>query len=112
MFSNVAYIVKRLSTNKESFVTVSPFLVQKSISNNVGEVASVRKLRSGDLLIEVASKIQSQKIVALKTVGIIPVTISPHSSLNTSKGIISCGEMLNDAMEEITNELQCQGVTQ
>ncbi|XP_055924552.1 uncharacterized protein LOC129956646 [Argiope bruennichi] len=106
------FIVKRVSEVKESFHTVSPFLVEKALTGSVGEVASVRKLRSGDLLVEVASRQQSNKILKLKSMGTIKVTVTPHGSLNSSKGVISCGELFNVSLEEITKKLQSQGVTQ
>ncbi|GBM65724.1 hypothetical protein AVEN_252034-1 [Araneus ventricosus] len=50
------FLVKRISSQEETFNSVSPFLAQRSITENIGDVSSVRKLRSGDLLIEVNSR--------------------------------------------------------
>ncbi|XP_055936856.1 uncharacterized protein LOC129966457 [Argiope bruennichi] len=108
---DIFFIVKRVSTEKETFHSVSPFLVEKSLTGNIGEVASVRKLRSGDLLVEVSSRQQSHKILKLKSFGPIPVTITPHGSMNSSRGVITCGELFNVPLEEITEKLQNQGVT-
>lgn len=105
------FVIKRISTKNESFENVSPFLVQKTIISNVGEVSSIRKLRSGDLLVEVTSKLQSEKLAKLKHFGTFPVTVTPHISLNSSKGVISCGELLNETVEDIMKELNSQGVT-
>ncbi|GBO43134.1 putative RNA-directed DNA polymerase from transposon X-element [Araneus ventricosus] len=80
--------------------------VEKAIIATVGEVKSTKKLRSGDLLVEVHSRKQSQQIVNLKTFSNIPITVSPHASLNSSKGVITCGELLNVPTEEILKELQ------
>ncbi|XP_055941654.1 uncharacterized protein LOC129971702 [Argiope bruennichi] len=68
-------------------------------------------MRSGDLLIEVDSKKQSQQIMKLKALASIPISVSPHTSLNFSKGVITCGELFNVSLEEITSELKPQGVT-
>ncbi|GBO19637.1 hypothetical protein AVEN_101385-1 [Araneus ventricosus] len=105
------FLVKRSSTSNENFHTVSPFLVEKAIIATVGEVKTTKKLRSGDLLVEVHSRKQSQQIVKLKTFSNIPITVSPHASLNSSKGVITCGELLNVPTEEILKELQGQGVS-
>ncbi|GBL91503.1 hypothetical protein AVEN_13703-1, partial [Araneus ventricosus] len=91
--------------------TVSPFLVEKAIIATVGEVKTTKKLRSGYLLVEVHSRKQSQQIVKLKTFSNIPITVSPHAFLNSSKGVITCGELLNVPTEEILKELQGQGVS-
>ncbi|GBN58464.1 hypothetical protein AVEN_187342-1 [Araneus ventricosus] len=105
------FIIKRASTSAETFHTVSPFLVEKAITATVGDVKSTKKLRSGDLLVEVQSRKQSEQIVKLKTFSNIPITVSPHASLNSSKGVITCGELLNVTTEEILKELQGQGVS-
>ncbi|XP_055924526.1 uncharacterized protein LOC129956619 [Argiope bruennichi] len=103
------FTIKRVSDSKDTFHSVSPFLVQKAIV--VGDVAGIRKLRSGDLLIEVNSKKQAQQITKLKALATIPATVSPHSSLNYSKGVITCGELYNVSLEEISKGFQQQGVT-
>ncbi|GBN15031.1 hypothetical protein AVEN_216258-1 [Araneus ventricosus] len=75
------FIVKRISSNKDTFHGVSPFLVEKSISDTVGEVKSIKKLRSGDLLVEVASSKQSQQILKLKSMSTIPVSVPSGAHL-------------------------------
>ncbi|GBN72269.1 hypothetical protein AVEN_238990-1 [Araneus ventricosus] len=105
------FLVKRISTSDESFHSVSPFLVEKAITSSIGDVKSTKKLRSGDLLVEVQSRKQSEQIVKLKKFSNIPITVSPHATLNSSKGVITCGELLNVPTEEILKELQGQGVS-
>ncbi|GBO42131.1 hypothetical protein AVEN_38692-1 [Araneus ventricosus] len=105
------FIVKRISSNKDTFHGVSPFLVENYISDTVGEVKSIKKLLSGDLLVEVASSKQSQQILKLKSMSTIPVSVSPHETLNTSKGVITCGELFYVPLDEITEKLQSQGVS-
>ncbi|GBN61276.1 hypothetical protein AVEN_25830-1 [Araneus ventricosus] len=107
----IFFMIKINSTANETFHTVSPFLVEKAITETVGEVKSTKKLRSGDLLVEVHSRKQSQQIVKLKNLSNIPISVSPHASLNSSKGVITCGELHNVATEEILKELQSQGVS-
>ncbi|GBN27436.1 hypothetical protein AVEN_131173-1 [Araneus ventricosus] len=95
------FIIQRKSESKETFHGVSPFLVE-AISGSIGEVKSTKKLRSGDLLVEVGSFKQAKEIVNLKALSTIPFQVSPHPTLNSSKGVISCGELLNVPVEEIT----------
>ncbi|GBN50022.1 hypothetical protein AVEN_95577-1 [Araneus ventricosus] len=82
---------------------------ETAISSNIGEVKCTKKLRSGDLLVEIQSGKQSQQIVKVQTFYNIPVTVSPHATLNSFKGAITCGELLNVPTEEILKELQGQG---
>ncbi|GBM20577.1 hypothetical protein AVEN_261700-1 [Araneus ventricosus] len=105
------FLIRRISTNNETFHNVSPFLVEKRITSSVGEVKSTKKLRSGDLLVEVESPKQAKQIAKLNSLSTIPVTVNPHATLNSSKGVISCGELLNASVEKITEEVSSQGVT-
>ncbi|GBM81230.1 hypothetical protein AVEN_236440-1 [Araneus ventricosus] len=105
------FLIKRTSTNNETFNSVSPFLVEKAITSNIGEVKSTKKLRSCDLLVEILSRKQSEQIMKIKAFSDISVTVSPRESLNSSKGVISCGELLNVPLESILKELQSQGVS-
>ncbi|XP_055932248.1 uncharacterized protein LOC129962518 [Argiope bruennichi] len=105
------FIMKRISEKNETFNSVSPFLVQKAIAATVGEVSSIRKMRSGDLLVEVCTKKQAQQIIKLKALATFPIAVTPHNSLNYSKGVITCGELFNVPIEEKTHELKPQGVT-
>ncbi|GBM76580.1 hypothetical protein AVEN_254407-1 [Araneus ventricosus] len=105
------FIIQRKSESKETFHGVSPFLVEKAISGSIGEVKSTKKLRSGDLLVEVGSFKQAKEIVKLKSLSTIPIQVCPRPTLNSSKGVISCVELLNVPVEEITEKLQSQGVS-
>ncbi|GBO45075.1 hypothetical protein AVEN_98687-1 [Araneus ventricosus] len=104
------FIIHRISSSNETFHNVSPFLVEKVITSSVGAVKSTKKLRSGDLLVEVETPKQAKQIVKLNSLSSIPVTVNPHATLNSSKGVISCGELLNESVEKITEELNSQGV--
>ncbi|GBM47472.1 hypothetical protein AVEN_153686-1 [Araneus ventricosus] len=86
-------------------------LLKKTETANVGIAKSTRKLRSWDLLIEVATPNQAQEIVQLKSLDIIPVAVTAHATLNSSKAVISCGKLLDVPMAEICNGFQSQGIT-
>ncbi|XP_055943851.1 uncharacterized protein LOC129975017 [Argiope bruennichi] len=68
-------------------------------------------MRSGDLLVEVSSRKQAQQIQKLKSLATIRVCVTPHQSLNSSKGVITCGEILNLPVELIVSEMKSQGVS-
>ncbi|GBO02677.1 hypothetical protein AVEN_54531-1 [Araneus ventricosus] len=61
-------------------------IVHKAFSETLGEVPSIRKLRSGDLLVEVSNRKQSQQILKLKALATIPITVGAHATFNSSKG--------------------------
>ncbi|GBL79198.1 hypothetical protein AVEN_92433-1 [Araneus ventricosus] len=104
------YIIKRVSDTNENFSNVSPFLVEKAITGSVGNVSSIKLLRCGDLLVKVASLKQAQQILTVNFLSTIPITVKPHDTLNTSKGVITCGRLLNLSNDEITHELSGRGV--
>ncbi|GBN04959.1 hypothetical protein AVEN_183223-1 [Araneus ventricosus] len=64
----------------------------------------------GDLLVEVASSKQAQQILKIHALSTIPVSVKSHETLNTCKGVITCGRLLNLPNEEIAQELSGQGI--
>ncbi|GBN00402.1 hypothetical protein AVEN_257799-1 [Araneus ventricosus] len=84
-------VIHRISGKNETFERVSLFLVQKAETSAIGEVTSIRKLRSGDLLVEVNSREQSQQLLKLKALESVPLSVSAHRTLNSSKGVITRG---------------------
>ncbi|GFS86214.1 putative RNA-directed DNA polymerase from transposon BS [Trichonephila clavipes] len=90
----------------------SPFVVHKAIIGIVGEPKSIQKLRSGDLLIETTSALQSKSFWLAKTFLEFPLTVIPHRSLNSCLGVISEHDLLCSSETEILEGLSDQGVTQ
>ncbi|GBN92334.1 hypothetical protein AVEN_71075-1, partial [Araneus ventricosus] len=78
---------------------------------NLDTTKSTRKLRSRDLLIEIATREHAQQIVQLNSLDTIPVNVTSHATLNSSKGVISYGELLNVPVEKICKGFQSQGIT-
>ena len=80
---------------RDPLATLSPFAVNKAIVAVLGsDPFNIKKLRNGEILIKVDKEAQSSKL--LKTTklnltmdNVIPITVSPHYSLNTKKGVIS-----------------------
>ena len=70
----------------KSLSRLSTFAIQKGIEGLVGEPKNIKRLRSGDLLIEVDRETYSTKLLAIKEIAGIPVKVSPHRTLNTSRG--------------------------
>ena len=55
-----------------------------------GEPKSIKNLRSGDLLIQCAKESHEKNLLQMKTFCGLKCSVTPHSSLNTSKDIIRC----------------------
>ncbi|XP_064469891.1 uncharacterized protein LOC135386258 [Ornithodoros turicata] len=89
---------------------LSPFVTAKVIEQAIGKSYQARKLRTGDIQIEVQTKQQSTALESLKQIGDIPVTVTPHRTLNTVKGVISQDELLDCSESEIEDGLTEEGV--
>jgi len=103
------FVIKSNSVDKPLF-KLSPFVVEKAFKAAVGTAQNVRRLRDGNILVEVATAAQSRKITQLETLADCPITVSPHRSLNTCKGVIRCRELIDCAKDEILEGLESQGV--
>ena len=100
-------------TSKESdkpLTKLSPFLIEKAITGIAGSPKNVKKLRSGQILIECEKKAHSVNILKTTKMADIKIEAKPHSFLNNSKGIIRSKELENCSEQEITEELKSQGV--
>lgn len=91
--------------------TLSPFLVSKAILGMAGNVRNTKKLPSGDLLVETATPAQSQNLLKTKMLAHIPITVTPHTTLNSTKGVIYCPDLIPIEDDEIKTELASQGVS-
>ncbi|GFQ95237.1 uncharacterized protein TNCT_443551 [Trichonephila clavata] len=67
-------------------------------------------MRSGDLFLEVSSSNQATILAKLQKLVHLDVNVSPHGSLNFSRGVISPADLLNVSSEEILENLQDQKV--
>ena len=79
------FLVVKSQEEKRTMADLSPFVIEKCIQSIVGHPKTIKKLKSGDLLLEVYRQ-QKTKIFDLK------VKISLHQSLISSKGVIRCPE--------------------
>ncbi len=83
--------------------------IVKGIEGLAGEVKGATKLLSGSN----AKQMQSQILLSTNSLVNVPVTVSPHRTLNTSKGIVlDIGHCLSHMTQtDIVAELHSQGVT-
>ncbi|XP_076305000.1 uncharacterized protein LOC143222387 [Tachypleus tridentatus] len=72
---------------------------------------SVKKPRSGDILVETSSSQHSKLLLTSKALGDIPIEVTPHSTLNTSRGVIDERDLRTVPELEILAGLTSQGVT-
>ena len=105
------FIIKRIDNNSNnSFKNTSPFLISKTFHSVLGDVPSIKKLKSGDLLVEVSSAKQSNILATCSEMGSFVVSVEKHPTLNTCRGVISEPDLLFSTKEEILENLESQNV--
>ena len=110
------FLLIKGTDNERPLSKLSPFAVNKAIVAVLGsDPFNIRKLRNGEILIEVDKEAQSSKLLKttklhLTMENVIPITVSPHYSLNTKKGVIRCPDIKECSDEEILEGLKDEGV--
>ena len=106
------FILVDSKDKKRQITSLSPFLIQKVIQSIAGEPENIKKLhRSNQLLIEVSRKAHAESLLHAQTFHDLKVRVYPHTSLNSSKGVIRCPELRNCGEDEILEGTRSQGVT-
>ncbi|GFX25540.1 uncharacterized protein TNCV_1408061 [Trichonephila clavipes] len=102
-----------IMSTTDTFSNVSPFfLIHKGITACVGDVKTIRKLRSGDLFIEVTSSKQALALASLQKLAHFDIQVKRHATLNYSRGVISAADLYNVTEEEILENMAEQNVSQ
>ncbi|GFU08282.1 uncharacterized protein TNCV_931981 [Trichonephila clavipes] len=90
-----------ISLQNNETCNFSPFAINKVLIGIGGEPKLVKRLRSRDLLIETYSAVQNKFFLLTKSFLNRHVTISPHKSLNSCRGVISELDLLTTSEVEI-----------
>ncbi|KAL5006238.1 hypothetical protein ScPMuIL_015044, partial [Solemya velum] len=91
---------------------LSPFAICKGFQSTCGDPQSVKTLRSGCLLVECATPKQSFTLLKLHKIVNQSVTVTPHKTLNTCKGVVRSRDFQHTDESEMLLGLKDQGVTQ
>ena len=71
------FLVVSSSGDDKTLKNISPFAVNKGIEGVVGTPKGIKRLRSGDLLVEVSRSTQADNLLKTKTLADIPVKVTP-----------------------------------
>ena len=105
------YLMAKSQNENTPLTKLSPFTLAKGINEiTKSRIANVTVLNNNYLLLEANTKEQSDLLVDAKQICNIPVSISPHSSLNFKIGVIKCKELDACTNDEIIAELHEQYV--
>lgn len=105
------FLVIHSDNDKEPITSKSVFKIAKSLERSIGKEYQAKNLASGDLLIEVQTKAQSEELQKQKEIAEQSVTITPHRTLNCVQGVISEKQLTNETDADILENLRSQGVS-
>ena len=88
---------------------LSPFLIEKIISSR-SNPKTVKKLRTGNRLVEVESKKHADNLLKMEKFHNLKCHAYPHAKLNTSKGVVRSKELSLTRPEEIETAFKKQGI--
>ena len=100
-------IIKSLHVTKLD--QLSHFLIEKIISS-WSNPKTVKKLRTGNLLVEVESKKHAENLLEMEKFHNLKYRAYPHTKLNTSKGVVRSKELSLATPEEIEMAFKKQGI--
>lgn len=95
---------------ERSAASLSPFAIAKGLKGLAGELKHIKKMRSGDILVECSRRGQSENLLKSTKLVDLPIMVSPHKTLNTCKGVIRYPDLADVSDEEMVDELRSQGV--
>ena len=88
---------------------LSPFLIEKIISSR-SNPKTVKKLQTGNLLVEVESKKHTENLLKMEKFHNLKCRAYPHAKLNTFKGIVRSKELSLATPEEIETAFKKYGI--
>ncbi|XP_058826766.1 uncharacterized protein LOC131686789 [Topomyia yanbarensis] len=91
---------------------VSPFFIKKAIDSITPRV-TISRMKDGKLLLKSVDTQQAEKLMKQTNLGgQIGIRIEEHSSLNTTKGVVSCYDLKFLSDNEILEGLKAEHVTE
>ena len=105
------WLIIEAAEPEQNLSKLSPFVLGKALSAQIWTLKSVKRLYKGDILVETDKATYSKMLLGLTQLAGVPVKVSPHRSLNVSRGVIRSRDIASCSVDEIVEELRPQGVT-
>ena len=112
LFETVNYetfLVIRLSDGS-SFRDLNCFHVTRDLVKICGSTPKITPQGDGSLMIIARSAAESDKIKTMKSLVSCPVVVSGHDTLNQSRGVVYCKDLLRYSEDDLLDGLKDQGV--
>lgn len=98
------------SETEKQISKMSPFLASKVLESHIGKQFKAKTMFTGDLLVEVETKQQCDTFLALSEIPDHKVSVTPHQSLKSLRGVISEVDLVECSEEDILENLADDGV--
>lgn len=98
-------LIKSKDTNKK-ISSLSVFIISKTLTGIAGEPESVKKLASGDLLVQCKKTSHVDNLLKINTFAGVPCEVELHQKLNQSKGVVRSRDLEGCSEEEIQSEIE------
>ena len=105
------YLTIQSKNPDKPITSLSPFVIEKEIEATIGTAKSVKMCKNKTLLVETSRKTQTENLKKKTTFFGVPVEVTEHKTLNSSKGIIRERILRTETEENILEYLKPQGVT-
>ncbi|XP_012938974.1 uncharacterized protein LOC106012003 [Aplysia californica] len=103
-------VISSADESQKKITSLSVFAIGKAFrACGIPKPKKVSPQGSGDLLVEVANVADSVQLRKCTSFGGIPVSVEPHRSLNTSRGVVKSRDLDGCTEEEMVQEIE--GVT-
>ncbi|XP_064482594.1 uncharacterized protein LOC135395290 [Ornithodoros turicata] len=89
---------------------MSLFFIKKAVASLSKNVKEIKRLRSGDLLLQCTSEADCERILNTQEMHGMKISATLHRTLNTCRGVVSLAELIDDPSEEILENQKGQKV--
>ena len=100
------YLIMTSSDEGKTLNTLSPFAIHKGVNGIAGGDVTIKRQFNGDIYLTCSKKSQSDNLLKCVLFGnIAPVVVTPHRSLNSSKGVVRNRELARTDLDEIKENI-------
>ena len=112
VFESVSYgkFITLILGDEHKLSETDLFQVNRDIVKCIGRQPKISRVGDGELLIEVSSPEECEKLQKLTKVNGYKTNCAPHKLLNQCKGVIYCKDLLNYSEEKLLSEFEPQNV--
>lgn len=107
---NATFVTLTAKDKKTRLSSVNSFIIKKVIDGNIGNVVTVKKLASGDLLVHTLNVSQVKSLLKLRFMHDIEIEASIPLSMNSCRGVASNYEFVDMDAADIVDNMADQNV--